>query len=234
MSLFAEDLCVRSVHQYFVWLAAFQPEVPDLSLPLASLICCSVTSYRHKHNVAVFVANENVNNLYVFCVCRANKSNLPSTIHLLLHNHSDHSQMGCETRSQFPLVMNAAQFPLLDDQGQTLRRFLAIHPLCAHFLFRLYDDVNRPLATSFLLLGIRGELALILTHLLLCWGPNGPQTFDGGHFCSCFWTVSLQLVSRAALWVDLLCSYMVKRTLNVSIRWKQNNSIGMSAAAASY
>lgn len=111
-------------------------------------------------------------------------------------------------------------FWLLDDRGQTLRRFLAFFFLCAHFLLRLDDDVNRPLSTSFLLLGILGELALILIHLLLCWGPDGPQTLGRGHLSSCCWTVSLQLVSSAALWAGLL--HCTMETKDITCQLKAN------------
>lgn len=92
---------------------------------------------------------------------------------------------------------------LLDDWGQTLFAFLAIFSLCVIFLLRLDDDVDRPLSTTFLLLGIFGELALILTHLLLGWGADGPQTLGGVHLRSCYWSATLQLVS-CAFWADPL------------------------------
>lgn len=107
---------------------------------------------------------------------------------------------------------------LLHDRWQTLRWFLAVFSLRAHFLLRFDNDVNGPYATS-LLYGFRGELAIALTHLLLCWRPNGPQALGRCRLCSWFGDVSLQLVVGVRLWADPLCGNMetkdIKRQLEV-------------------
>lgn len=49
-------------------------------------------------------------------------------------------------------------------------------------LLRLDDDVNGPLAAaSFLLLGVGGKLAVVLTHLLLGRGSDRPEALGGRH-----------------------------------------------------
>lgn len=137
--------------------------------------------------MAVPVANDSMKELLIFFVCGLSKCNFSSNVHFL----------------------QLSPFWLLDDRGQTVRRFLTVVPLWARVLLRLDDDVDGPLSTSLLLLGICGEFVLVLIHLLFCWGADGPQTLSRG-----------QLVSSAALWADLLCCTMetkdVKCQFNVN------------------
>lgn len=65
--------------------------------------------------------------------------------------------------------------------GQTLRPFPTPLSLRGNFLLWLDDDVNGPLSASFLMLGVCGDRAPILTHLLLRGRPDGPQTLGGSH-----------------------------------------------------
>lgn len=86
--------------------------------------------------------------------------------------------------SERPFFFPAVAKPTRSSQtfcSPTPRRFLAIFPLSAHFFLRLDDDVNGPLPAVLLQLHVR---LLAFTHLLLCRGPDGPQTFAGRHLCS--------------------------------------------------
>lgn len=105
--------------------------------------------------------------LYIFCFFEG-QTNGPFSPQLSIYSHFTDliAPRHTEPEQQFPNVMSAARLPLYD-RGQTLRRLLAVFSLRAHSLLRLDDDVNGPLPTSFLLLGIRGHLPLILTRLLL-------------------------------------------------------------------
>lgn len=140
--------------------------------------------------------------LYIFFVCRAKQIPISLSCYLLPLHQLNPSQVGSgplslNKSSHMPWMQHDSLW-LLYDRGQTRRQLLAFSTLCAHFLPRLDDDVNGPLSTSSWL------LPLILTHLLLRWGPYGPQTLGGGHLCGRRCAVSLQLVSGAAFWAVLL------------------------------
>lgn len=145
------------------------------------LICYFVRSWKCKCHMAVFIADENLNGVFCFVWTRPKKNNLT-----------------CPCISTTTCCLWG-----LHDGRETLSEFLAVLPLRARVLLRLDEDVNGPLSSSFLLL-ISWALALVLTHLLLCWSPDGPEPLSRGHFGSCCWTISLQLVNTAALWTVLL------------------------------
>lgn len=100
-----------------------------------------------------------------------------------------------------------------------MRPFLTF--LCFYILLWFDDDVNGPLSTSFSILGLCRKLSIVLTDLLLCWGPNGSQALSWPHLCSCYWALLLQFLSRAAFWVQpLICTMetkVVKFTFTVDI-----------------
>lgn len=77
MSLFAADQCISSIHPYILFRECGNGLVSYLSVEninsdysRTSLTCCFVTSCRHRSNMAVFVINENMKDLYIYCVCR--------------------------------------------------------------------------------------------------------------------------------------------------------------------